>query len=41
MNAAYIKFNSLNHQVKGHYEPANHATVTSLPDGVFIVRVQA
>ena len=41
MNTAYIKFNSREHQIKGYYELANHATVNSLPDGVYIVPVQA
>ena len=41
MNTAYIKFNSREHQVKGYYKLANHATVSSLPDGVYIVPVHA
>ncbi len=41
MNTAYIKFNSREHQIKGYYELAYHATVSSLPDGVYIVPVQA
>ncbi len=41
MNTVYIKFKSRRHQVNGYYELATHATVTSLPDGVYIVPVQA
>ena len=41
LNTAYIKFNSREHQIKGYYELAYHATVSSLPDGVYIVPVQA
>lgn len=41
MNTVYIKFNSRKHQVEGYYELATHATVISLPDGVYIVPVQA
>ncbi|MDE3259198.1 MAG: hypothetical protein OYM47_15310 [Gemmatimonadota bacterium] len=41
MNTVYIKFNSRKHQVNGYYELATRATVTSLPDGVYIVPVQA
>ena len=41
MNTVYIKFNSRKHQVKGYYELATHATVTSLPNRVYIVPVQA
>ena len=41
MNTAYIKFKSRKHQIRGYYELATHATVTSLPDGVYIVPVEA
>ncbi len=41
MNTVYIKFKSRKHQVEGYYELANHAMLTSLPDGVYIVPVQA
>ena len=41
MNTVYIKFKNREHQVKGYYELATHATVTSLPDGVYVVPVQA
>lgn len=41
MNTVYVKFNSRKHQVEGYYALATHATVTSLPDGVYVVPVQA
>ena len=41
MKPVCIKFKSRKHQVDGYYELATHATVTSLPGGVYIVPVQA
>jgi len=37
MQIAYIKFNSREDQVRGFYELATKAQVTSLPDGVYAV----
>ncbi len=41
MNTVYIKFNSREHQVKGYYELATKATVSSLPDGIYVVPMKA
>ena len=41
MNTVYIKFNSREHQVKGYYELATKASVSSIPDGIYIVPVRA
>ena len=41
MQIAYIKFNSREDQVRGFYELATKAQVTSLPGGVYAVPWQA
>ena len=41
MNTAYIKFNNRAHQVRGYYELAIKARVNSIPDGIYIVPIQA
>ena len=41
MNTIYIKFNSREHQIRGYYELATRASVSSLPDGIYIVPVKA
>ncbi|HIE50261.1 MAG TPA: hypothetical protein EYP85_00755 [Armatimonadetes bacterium] len=41
MQIAYIKFNSREDQVRGFYELATKARVTSLPGGVYAVPLKA
>ena len=41
MNTAHIKFNSREHQVRGYYELATKAKVSSLPDGIYIVSLES
>lgn len=41
MNTVYIKFNSREHQIRGYYELATKAKVSSLPDGIYIVPIKA
>jgi len=41
MNTAYIKFSDRENQVKGYYELATRAEVSSIPEGLYIVPVEA
>ncbi|OGG53189.1 MAG: hypothetical protein A3F84_13600 [Candidatus Handelsmanbacteria bacterium RIFCSPLOWO2_12_FULL_64_10] len=41
MNTVYIKFNSRVHQIRGYYELATRAQVSSLPDSIYIVPIKA
>lgn len=41
MHTAYIKFDDRENEVKGYYELATKAKVSSIPDGIYIVPVQA
>ena len=41
VNTIYIKFNNREHQVRGYYELATKASVSSLPDGIYVVPVKA
>jgi len=41
MQIAYVKFNSREDQIRGFYELATKAQVTSLPGGVYAVPLKA